>query len=406
METLIDKYTRIIKATSMDFERHCMSSGKKEINWDTPLMALRGQKGVGKSTLMLQYIKRNYSLGDRSVLYCSCDWSYFATHTILELVDVFWKNGGKHIFLDEIHKYENWSSEIKEIYDTYPELKIVISGSSLLKLMEGESDLSRRCINHEIQGLSFREFLHFYKNIELPVSSLDDILKNSWEICEMVNDKCKPLPMFKEYLRYGYYPYYKKLKNPIDYQSAIEQVMNYVIDDELPRICGVDFSNTRKIKALMNILASTEPFEVDISRFSVQSGLQRNTIIGYLSHLDNANMINLLYSDYNNIKKMQKPDKIYLENSNIHYALAPTKDVHIGTIRETFAVNQLSYQHKVEYSKSRADFSIDDKYTFEIGGKDKGFEQIAGIPDSYVFADDIEYPSGEKLPLYLLGLMY
>lgn len=406
METLFDKFTRIIKATTMDFERHCTGKHNVEINWDTPLMALRGQKGVGKSTMMLQYIKRHYSLGDKSVLYCSCDWSYFASHTILELVDEFCRNGGKHIFLDEIHKYDNWSREIKEIYDTYPELKVVISGSSLLRLMEGDSDLSRRCINHEIQGLSFREFLHFYKKIETPVASLDDILKNSWDICEMVNDKCKPLPMFKEYLRYGYYPYYKKLKNPIDYHSAIEQVMNYVIDDELPRICGVELSNTRKIKALMNILASSEPFEVDISRFSVQSGLQRNTIIEYLSHLSNANLISLLYTDYNNVKKMQKPDKIYLDNSNIHYALASSPNVHIGTIRETFAVNQLSYRHKVEYSKSRADFSIDDRYTFEIGGKGKNFKQVAEIPDSYVFADDIEYPSGDKLPIWLLGMMY
>lgn len=402
MNALFEKSDRIIRNTSLDFVRQCGC----ELNWETPLMSLRGQKGVGKSTIMQQYIKSHYKTKDRTVLYCSCDWSYFSSHTLLELADEFSKYGGKHLFLDEIHKYENWSREIKEIHDTYPELKIVISGSSLLKLTEGDADLSRRCINHDIQGLSFREFLQFYKHIELPAATLDEILSNPYDICEAVNEKCKPLPLFNDYLKYGYYPYYHKLKNLIDYQTAIVQVMNYVIDVELTHICGVDYSNTRKIKALMNIMASSEPFEVDITRFSVQSQLQRNTIIEYLLDLGNANLINLLYTDYGNVKKMQKPDKIYLDNSNIHYALAPVPQVHIGTIRETFAVNQLSYRHLVEYSKTRADFTIDKKYTFEIGGKDKSFNQIAGVPDSFVFADDIEFPSGNKLPLFLLGMMY
>jgi len=402
MKTLLDKSARVIRNTSLDFVRQCGS----ELNWETPLMAVRGQKGVGKSTIMQQYIKSHYKANDKSVLYCSCDWSYFSSHTLLELADEFSKFGGRHLFLDEIHKYYNWSREIKEIHDTYPELKIVISGSSLLKLSEGESDLSRRCINHNIQGLSFREFLQFYHHIDLPVATLTDILANSYDICQTINEKCKPLPLFSDYLKHGYYPYYHKLKNLTDYQMAIVQVMNYVIDVELTHICGVDYSNTRKIKALMNILAASEPFEVDITRFSVQSQLHRNTIIEYLLHLADASLINLLYTDYNNVKKMQKPDKIYLDNSNIHYALASIPNVRIGTIRETFAVNQLSYRHLVEYSKTKADFTIDGKYTFEIGGRTKDLTQVAGISDSFVFADDIEYPSGNKLPLFLLGMMY
>lgn len=401
MKNLIDKHLRFYKQTPMAIIRQCSN----EINWDTPLLALRGPKGVGKSTIMRQYIKQHYALSDRTVLYCSCDGAYFASHSLLDLAEQFYKSGGKHLFLDEIHKYPNWSCEIKEIYDCYPTMRIVISGSSLLQLTEGDADLSRRCINYDIQGLSFREFLHFYKNITLPKYSLEQILSNPWTLAEEVNDKCRPLQYFQEYLQYGYYPYYLVLKNNIDYYSSIEQVVGYIIDDELPRICKVDVQNTRKIKALINILAISVPYEIDIKRFSIQSALQRSTIIEYFNYLNKAKIIHQLYSDYINVKKMQKPDKILMDNSNMLYALA-SQQVNIGTVRETFAVNQLSHSHLVEYAKSGGDLRVDGQYIFEIGGADKSYEQIAGKPNSFILADDIEYPNGNKLPLWIIGFLY
>lgn len=402
MKNLFDKHVSYYKRTPMNIIRQC----SKEINWDTPLMAIRGPKGVGKSTMMRQYIKQHYTISDRSVLYCSCDGAYFASHTLLDLADQFYKLGGKHLFLDEIHKYPNWSKEIKEIYDLYEsEMRIVISGSSLLSLQQGDADLSRRCVKHDIQGLSFREFLYFFKGIDLPKRTMEQLLDNPWPIAEQVHEKCRPLQYFQEYLQYGYYPYRLQLKDTIDYYSTIESTVSYIIDDELPRICKVDVNNTRKIKALVNILAVSVPYDVDIKRLSIQSALQRATILEYLNYLDKANIVNLLYSDYYNAKKMQKPDKILMDNSNMLYALA-SQPVNVGTVRETFAVNQLSHAHLVEYGKSKGDFLVDGKFTFEVGGADKDYAQIADVPNSYILADDMEYPYGHKLPLWMVGFLY
>lgn len=399
METLYARHDQYLQVTPTEIVRQCMC----DIDWNAPILSLRGPKGVGKSTLMRQHIKLNYAADDRSVLYCSVDGIYFSTHKLIDLATLFYRNGGKHLYLDEIHKYENWSREIKEIGDLYPDLQIVLSGSSLLSLNDGQADLSRRCINHDISGLSFREYLRFYKGIDVPRFRLEDILQRPVEICRLLNDLCKPVVEFHEYLRVGYYPFY--LHYSRSYSTAIEQVINHVIDQELPAICHVEVANCRKIKALMGILCSTVPFEVDISRMSIQSGLQRNTVIDYLSYLQKAGLLQLLYSDIKNVKKMQKPDKIYLENSNMLYALA-ISDVPIGTARETFVVNQFTYEHEVEYGKKQGDFRVDGTYVFEVGGIGKSFEQIADVPNSYILADDIDSPQGKKLPIWLVGLLY
>lgn len=358
---------------------------------------------MGKSTLIKQYVKLNYAPGDRSVLYCSADSVYFSRHSLLELTEDFHQNGGACLIIDEIHKYGNWSREIKEIYDSYPQMKIIISGSSLLKLLEGNVDLSRRCVRYTMQGLSFREALRFYHGIDIPKYPLEEILTKSAEICSQVNSKCRPVRHFKEYLQYGYYPFY--LEGEDDYPIKIEQVLNFIIDSELPQICHVDVANLRKIKALLSIISTSVPFEVDARKLSDAIGASRDTVIGYLGNLSDADILNLLYSEKKNIRKLTKPDKVYMENPNILYALSPDA-VNIGTARETFAVCQLSESHDIEYGKEHGDFKIDGKYTFETGGRGKGFSQIAGIKDSYVFADDMEYPDGAKLPLWLLGLLY
>ena len=372
----------------MEVVRECLY----KINWDCQLLAIRGPKGVGKSTIIRQYIKQHYPTDDQSALYCSLDANYFVEHSILDLVEQFYRIGGKHLFLDEVHKYPNWSREIKEIYDYYPDLRVVISGSSLLSLMQGDADLSRR-----------REYLRFYENIELPVCSMDELVTNPHPFVAQVYKQCKPMAFFDKYIRYGYFPYYKK--NPVEYYALVSNVVRYIIEDELPRICNVELSNTRKIRALMNILASSEPYEVDITRMSVQSGLQRPTILAYLKYLSDAKLIHLLYSDIVNVKKLQKPDKIYIEDTNILCALAshPVKE---GTLRETFAINHLKVGREVEYGKQHGDFVVDGKYTFEVGGAGKTFKQIADIPDSFILADDLDYPFGNKLPLWLIGFLY
>ena len=399
MQRLFQLQEQLLGLTPMEIVRECAF----KINWDSQLVAIRGPKGVGKSTIIRQYIKQHYAPNDQSALYCSLDANYFVDHSILDLVEQFYRIGGKHLFLDEVHKYSNWSREIKEIYDYYPDLRVVISGSSLLSLMQGDADLSRRCINYDIQGLSFREYLHFYEGIELPVCTMEELVSNAHPFVEQVYKHCKPMAYFDKYLHYGYFPYYRN--NPVEYYAAVSNVVRYIIEDELPRICKVDLSNTRKIRALMNILASSEPYEVDITRMSVQSGLQRPTILAYLKYLSDAKLIHLLYSDLVNVKKLQKPDKIYIEDSNMLCALA-SRPVKEGTMRETFAISHLSVGHEVEYGKQHGDFVVDGRYTFEVGGASKNFKQIADIPNSFILADEMDYPLGNKLPLWLIGFLY
>lgn len=399
METLFNKQNRLLSNTSTDIVRQAMTG----INWGARLIAIRGARGIGKTTVMLQHIKLHYPAYTNEALYCSLDSMYFTTHTILDLAESFYKGGGKHLFLDEIHKYPSWSREVKEVYDLYPDLRVVISGSSLLNLLGGDADLSRRCVAYSMQGLSFREYLRFYHGIDIAPRRLEEILENPAPLCAEVNAKCKPLPLFKDYLQHGYYPYY--LQNHTDYYTMIEQVCNFVVESELPQLCNVELGNVRKLKTLLGVMAATVPFEVDIAKLATVIGVHRNTVVTYLLHLAKADLLSLLYSDISSVKRMQKPDKIYLENPNMVYALA-TGEIKTGTVRETFAVNQLKHAHEVEYGKASGDFRIDGKYTFEVGGQDKTFKQIAGLPHSYILADDTEFPNGHKLPLWVLGFLY
>lgn len=399
MDSLFLKQERLLAQTSIGIVRELMT----KIHWNNRLIAIRGSRGVGKTTLMLQYIKLNYTPGSREVLYCALDSIYFSNHTLLDLAEKFYLQGGKHLFLDEVHKYPAWSKELKEVYDLYPSLRVVFSGSSLLNILNADADLSRRCLPYNMFGLSFREFLMFYKNIQFPVISLQEVLQGASDICREVNGQCRPVQMFKEYLQDGYYPFFTG--NREDYYMNIENVVNLILEQEMPLLCGVDPAYIRKLKALLGILASSVPYEVDITKLAGIIGLTRNSVISYLQNLNRAELLKLLYSDLASVKKMQKPDKIYLQNPNLLYAIASTS-VQIGTARETFAVNQLAVNHEVEYGRTHGDFVVDHKYTFEIGGADKTFKQIADLPDSFVLADDIEYATGKKLPLWIVGMTY
>ena len=403
MDALFRKSDRLLANTRTEIIRDKMG----EIHWNAQLISIMGAKGVGKSTLIKQYLKQNYALGDRRVLYCSADTVDFSMRTLVGLAEEFVMRGGELLVIDEIHKYHSgtadWSREIKEIYELFPDLKLIVSGSSLLQLREGDADLSRRAIKYTMPGLSFREALRFYHGLSFPKWSLEDILVHPYDLWQTVSDKCKPVALFKEYLEKGYYPFL--LEGEGEYYTKIEQVVNYIIETELPRICKVDVANVRKLQALINMICSEVPFELNANRIAAALEIGRDTVVEYLKYLGDAKVLNLLYSDKKKIGKLSKPDKVYLENPNILYALAPTK-VEIGTLRETFAIGSLSESHNVEYSKAQGDFKVDGKYTFEIGGRSKDFSQIAGVKDSYVFADDWDMPDGAKLPLWMLGFLY
>ena len=371
------------------------------------MISIVGPKGVGKSTLIKQYLKQHYGLGDRRVLYCSADTVDFSLRTLLDLAEEFVIRGGELLVIDEIHKYRSgtadWSREIKEIYDLYPDLHLIVSGSSLLRLKEGDADLSRRSVRYTMPGLSFREALRFYHGLEFPRWSLEDILSHPYDLWQQVSAQCKPVALFKEYLEKGYYPFL--LEGEGDYYTKIEQVIGYIVETELPQICNVDVANVRKLQALIALICSEVPFELNANKIAAALEIGRDTVVEYLKYLGDAKVLNLLYSDKKKIDKLTKPDKVYLENTNILYALAPAK-VETGTLRETFAVGCLSESHNVEYGKEQGDFKVDSRYTFEIGGRSKDFSQIAGIKDSYIFADDWDMPNGAKLPLWMIGFLY
>ena len=382
----------------MDIVRETMHT----IAWEKQLVAIRGSRGVGKTTLMRQYIRQTYGINAGEALYCVLDSLYFTNHSLLDLAERFHMMGGRHLFLDEVHKYQTWSKEIKEIIDLYPDLKITFSGSSLLQILNADADLSRRVHSYTMEGLSFREFLHFYKGIQLPKHSLEEVLANPDAVCEEVKSVCSTQPLFEQYLRAGYYPFYDG--NETDYYSRIENVVNFIIDQELTQFCGIEMANTRKIKALLLFLAENVPYEVNIAKLSTYLELNKQTVLSYLNSLQRSELLHLLYSDNNSVTRLQKPDKIYLHNPNLFFAFGQQNQ--IGTIRECFVVNQLSVGHGVEYGKQQGDFRIDGRITIEVGGHDKTFDQIADIPNSYVLADMMEYPIGKKLPLWLVGMLY
>ena len=398
METLFKKHKMFISQTSTDIVREMM----QQINWNKPLVAIKGSRGVGKTTLIRQYIKQNYGLNAGEALYCVMDSLYFTTHSLLDLAERFHQMGGKHLFLDEIHKYPTWSKELKEISDLYPTMKITFSGSSLIQILNADADLSRRVLSYTMEGLSFREFLRFYKGIDIPSYSLDLILANADEICQKVNEVCRPQKMFEEYLRAGYYPFYDG--DTTEYYSRIENVIDFIIDQEMTQFCGIEPAYTRKVKALLLFLSDNLPYEVNISKLASYLELNKNTVLSYLASMKKAELLHLLYSDNKSVTKMQKPDKIYVHNPNMLCAL--TQSENIGTLRECFVVNQLSAGHTVEYGRTVGDFKVDGKITLEVGGSSKTFDQIADMPDSYILADNMEFPIGKKLPLWLVGFCY
>ena len=401
MEKLFERHDAYISAISMDYVRDMM----QRINWDARLIVIRGPKGVGKSTLMKQYIKSHFDADDRHVLYCSADTNYFSTHTLVDVADTFVKRGGKWLFIDEVHKYTGWSREVKEIYDLHPDLHIILSGSSLIQINDGQADLSRRILIYDMPGLSLREFIRLDQGLDIESTTLDQLLTSPNQYCRKVMSLCRPLEHFANYRRFGYYPFFLEGKEA--YYDKVENVINYIVDVELPKHRGIDVGNTRKIKALLQVISQMTPYEVDIAKLSKATGIMRTTVLKYLTHLEEACLICRLFTDLKNVTDLQKPDKVYLDNTNLLYTLSPEKP-EIGTVRETFFANQLaSAGHKVEYAGyKRGDFRVDDAIVIEVGGQDKGFSQISGQENAYVAADDIESAYMGKIPLWAFGFLY
>lgn len=375
------------------------------IDWRSRLIGIKGPKGVGKSTLMLQYIRKHFAEGDRHVLYCSADTGYFTDHTLVDTAAKFVREGGTHLFIDEIHKYDNWSRELKEIYDLYRGFHVVVSGSSLLRINDGQADLSRRLVEYEMPGLSFREYLWFETGLRLEPISFEALLSGADAFCVNVCKQVRPLEFFKNYLRAGYYPFYFEEQGV--YQNKVQGVVNYIIESELTAHRGLEVGNTRKVKALLQVLSQIVPFQVDISKISRNIGIQRPTTLRYMKNLEEAKLIRRLFTDLSTTSDLQKPDKILLDNPNLIYTLSSVEP-EIGTVRESFFCNQLAGSgHRVEYGGlTTGDFRIDRNVVIEVGGPDKSFRQVKDEDNGYVAADDIESAVYKKIPLWAFGFLY
>jgi uncharacterized protein len=397
MEILHEKFIRKIEQTQLNFIRSMLDV----IRWDARLIGIKGARGVGKTTLMLQYIKQNLPI-DHSTLYVTLDNIWFANNTLSDLTDQFVKRGGKYLFLDEVHKYPNWSQELKNIYDDYAELKVVFTGSSMLELLNARADLSRRAIVYTMQGLSYREYINLTRGLSLPLITLEELLKDHTVIAREINAKVKPLEHFIAYLKSGYYPFFQEI--PDLYYNRVEEVINLILEIELPLLRNVDVAYVSKLKQLLQIIAESVPFIPNVSKLSERIGVNRNTFISYLHFLQEANITRNLYKDAKGITQMQKPDKIYLENSNLQYAFAPIH-ANMGNARETFFINQVNYKHTVEYAPE-SDFLVDHTFTFEVGGKSKTDKQIKNTANSFIVSDDLEYGTANRIPLWMFGFLY
>jgi predicted AAA+ superfamily ATPase len=398
MEKLVAKSNILVQNQSLTFTRSLAS----KIDWQDRLIGILGARGTGKTTLLLQHIKQQFGIGQEAV-YLSLDDIHFTSNRLIDFAETFRQQGGKVLFLDEVHKYPDWAKEVKNLYDFYKDLNIVFTGSSVMDLLRQNTDLSRRAVQYELTGLSYREFLQFSDIVTLPNLSLNDLFSKHAQIAADLIATFKPLQHFNDYLVFGYYPFFSE--NRRTYPIRLEQVIKLIIETDLQFVEGFDPYNSRKIYQLLYILATNVPFKPNVSKLSEKIGIHRNTLIQYLHYLEKARLINSLTVAGKSISTLQKPDKIFLENTNLHYALSPDK-VDKGALRESFFLNQLINAGHSVTLPLKGDFIIDEKFTVEIGGKGKTSEQIVNIPDSWIAADELESGAWNKIPLWLFGLLY
>ena len=378
-----------LKQTTSTFHRYMYD----KISWESRMFGLVGPRGVGKSTMVLQYIKVHRD--SRRLFYISADHLYFSSHTIVETVDEFAKEGGEQIFIDEIHKYENWSRELKQIYDTHPDVKVGFTGSSVLDIYKGFADLSRRAPIFMMQGLSFREYLQLFHNIQVPVFSLAEVVNLKVKIADVSH----PLPLFRNYLQKGYYPF----AGDTDFELRLRQVINQTMEVDIPQYANMNASTGRKLKKLLSVIAKSVPFKPVMDSLATVVGVSRNVLPDYFLYMEQAGMIGQLRDDTGGIRGIGKVEKVYLDNTNMAYLLGDNA-TDTGNIRETFFYNQTRVVTDVINSRI-SDFEIDGK-TFEVGGKKKSNKQLSDAKEGYIVKDDIEYGSGNIIPLWAFGFLY
>ncbi len=386
---LIDFMEEELERTPRSFHRYMYD----RILWEGRMIGLLGPRGVGKSTLVKQYILNRDDRKDW--LYVSADHMFFSSHSVADLADAWVKEGGRHLVIDEIHKYENWSAELKQIYDGHPDLQVIFTGSSVLDIYKGQADLSRRALMFEMQGLSFREYLKLFKDIDFPVYTLDDILSGRVELPAGYH----PLPDFREYLRKGYYPF----SGEVGYEIRLLQIINQTIENDIPQYARMNVSTARKLKRLLSILSQAAPYKPNMSSLSTELSVSKNDLPDYLAYLETAGMIGQLRDETGGLRGLGKVEKVFIDNPNLMYSLGST-GTNIGSARETFFYNQMRVENPVVSSK-KTDFRIGDKI-FEVGGASKGERQLEGDPNGYVVRDDIERGNGKYIPLWHFGLTY
>ena len=396
LQPLYDSYHRKIAKVDLRFKRYLYS----QINWKARIISIKGARGVGKTTMLLQHILENYEDIDQT-LYASLDNLWFATHSLMELVDRADRHGISRLYLDEVHRYEGWSQALKNIYDDYPDMSIVYTSSSLLVLDNAIVDMSRRQTPYTLYGLSFREYLDLEGIFKTETIPLEDILNHHVKKAMEIVGSIKVAPLFEAYLAHGYYPFSRESLE--DFPSRLRETVTVVIDSDLPAVENVTYETLQKVKKLLMVISEHVPFEPNMSELWRQLSTDNESGLKMLYALDKAQVLALLTAKTKNYKSLTKPDKIFLGNPNLMNVLCPRVDK--GNERETFFISQLRVLHDVRYPK-QGDFLIDDKHLFEVGGKGKTFEQIADVPDSYLAVDDTEVGSGCRIPLWLFGFLY
>lgn len=397
MDILLRTYKRRLAAVDTRIHRFLFA----DIDWVQPLIGIKGQRGVGKTTLMLQRIKASDPTGDKS-FYASLDNLWFADHSLLDLAETLLARGVSHLYLDEVHRLPGWERQVKNLYDSYPELKVVFTGSSLLELDRSIGDLTRRVAMYTLPGLSFREFLMFEGHTPAERLQLSDVLYSHEAIAASIASEVKVLPLFKKYMERGYYPYYKTM-SVNDYYSRLVQTVSTVIEADIPAVeKRIDYETLIKAKRLVAIISASLPYIPNMNTLAGVMGTNRGQLMKLFDLLDRAGIIRQLFSAIGGPKSLAKPQKILLNNSSLMYALDSPQ---IGSVRESTFASLLSVDHTVNFAKD-GDFIVDGRYLFEIGGRGKGFAQIRNMPDSFVVADEIDFGFGNKIPLWLFGFLY
>jgi len=397
MENLLAKSAALVQRTPENFHRYLFD----QVRWNNRLIGIKGARGTGKTTLILQRLKSMQALPTQAA-YFSLDDLYFTQNHFSKTVEQFYQEGGKTVFLDEVHKYPGWAMEVKNLHDFYPDLNIVFTGSSIVDLVKEEGDLSRRVLMYELQGLSFREFLDLEGAIKIPVFSLEHLTSRTNDFGAAFPVDFRPLEWFKEYLSRGYYPFFREDRE--GFHQRLQQLVRTVVEYDMATLKGFDPRNARKLLQLLYILSANVPYNPNLTQLAQKADIHRNSVLNYLLYLEQARLIRLISPEGRGLSLLQKPEKIYLNNPNLAFALAG-ESTNPGTLRETFFASQVGAVHRLT-APPKGDFKVDERWLFEIGGVNKTHQQIADLPESFVVRDGLEFPVGKSLPLWMFGCLY